>query len=337
VPPKSTSPSARRGRLSLDAYVNGVLRGDRVVLARAITLIESDLPHDSELAARLLDAVLPHASKSRRIGITGVPGVGKSTFIDTLGMYILRQRGERLAVLSVDPSSPVSGGSILGDKTRMEQLAAEEGAFIRPSPSRGHLGGVARKTRETILLCEAAGYPNILVETVGVGQSETAVRSMTDFFLLLMLAGAGDELQGMKRGIIEMLDGMAINKADGDNQKKAERARTEYASALHLFPASADGWMPQVLTCSGLTGDGIPEVWEMILAHREHMERCGYFGARRSGQALQWMNELLTLGLEESFQRDPKVARRLPELRDAVRHGRVTPFAASRELLALFR
>jgi len=331
------STASRRGRLSLEGYVNGVLGGDRVVLARAITLIESDLPQDAELAARLLDAVLPHAGKSRRLGITGVPGVGKSTFIDTLGMYLLSERGERLAVLSVDPSSPVSGGSILGDKTRMERLSVEEGAFIRPSPSRGHLGGVARKTRETILLCEAAGFPNILVETVGVGQSETAVRSMTDFFLLLMLAGAGDELQGIKRGIIEMLDAMAINKADGENKPKAERARTEYAGALHLFPASADGWIPPVLTCSSLSGEGIADVWEAVLAHREHMEKTGHFAARRSRQALEWMNELVSLGLEEMFRGDPKVSRRLPELRDAVRDGRVTPFAASRELLAMFR
>jgi LAO/AO transport system kinase len=330
------SAASRRGRLSLEGYVDGVLGGDRVILARAITLIESELPQDGELAARLLDTILPHAGKSRRIGITGVPGVGKSTFIDTLGMYLLRERGERLAVLSVDPSSPVSGGSILGDKTRMERLAVEDGAFIRPSPSRGHLGGVARKTRETILLCEAAGYPNILVETVGVGQSETAVRSMTDFFLLLMLAGAGDELQGMKRGIIEMLDGMAINKADGDNRAKAERARTEYASALHLFPASPDGWMPPVLTCSSLSGEGIAEVWEMILAHRRQMEQGGHFTVRRSRQALEWMNELVTMGLEESFRGNAKIARKLPELREAVRNGRVTPFAASRELLGLF-
>ena len=221
------------GRLPLNQYVEGVLAGDSAVLARAITLIESRLAADGARAAQLLDAILPHTGKSRRVGITGVPGVGKSTFIDALGMHVIRDRGERLAVLTVDPSSPISGGSILGDKTRMERLSAEPYAFIRPSPSGGHLGGVARRTRETILLCEAAGYRNVLIETVGVGQSETAVRSMSDFFLLLMLAGAGDELQGIKRGIIEMIDGMAINKADGDNLTKAERARVEYASALH--------------------------------------------------------------------------------------------------------
>ncbi len=316
--------------------MEGVLAGDRVLLARAITLIESDLPADAELAARLLDTVLPHSGQARRVGITGVPGVGKSTFIDVLGMHLIRDCGENVAVLSVDPSSPISGGSILGDKTRMERLAVEERAFIRPSPSRGHLGGVARRTRETMLLCEAAGYRNILVETVGVGQSETAVRSMTDFFLLLMLAGAGDELQGMKRGIIEMLDGMAINKADGDNKPKAERARIEYAGALHLFPASPDGWTPPVLTCSSLNGDGIAGLWQIVLDHRKLLEGNGHLAARRSRQALEWMNELVMLGLEETFRADRAVAARLPVLREEVRRGQATPFAASREVLRLF-
>jgi LAO/AO transport system kinase len=322
-------------RLPLQQYIDGVLGGDRTILARAITVVESRLPLDGELSAKLLDALLPHTGKARRVGITGVPGAGKSTFIDTLGMHLIRERGEDVAVLSVDPSSPISGGSILGDKTRMERLAVEERAFIRPSPSQGHLGGVARRTRETILLCEAAGYRNILVETVGVGQSETAVRSMTDFFLLLMLAGAGDELQGMKRGIIEMLDGMAVNKADGDNRAKAERARVEYASALHLFPASADGWTPRVLTCSSIHGEGIAAVWEMVLAHRELLEGNGHLARQRNAQALEWMNELMMLGLEELFHRNRAVAERLPVLREDVRRGRATPFAASRELLAL--
>jgi len=326
----------RPRRLPLERYIEGVLGGDRTTLARAITVVESRLPSDNDLAARLLDALLPHTGHSRRVGITGVPGVGKSTFIDTLGMHLIRERGESVAVLSVDPSSPLSGGSILGDKTRMERLAVEERAFIRPSPARGHMGGVARRTRETILLCEAAGYRNILVETVGVGQSETAVRSMTDFFLLLMLAGAGDELQGMKRGIIEMLDGMAINKADGDNKAKAERARVEYAGALHLFPAAEDGWTPRVLTCSSLAGDGIADVWQMVLDHRELLEGNGHLAALRNRQALEWMNELVMLGLEELFQSNGAVAERLPALRDEVHGGRMTPFAASRELLALF-
>src|SRR5579872_3775023 len=325
-----------RGRLPLDQYIEGVLRGDRVTLARAITLIESQRPADADLAARLLDSILPHTGKSRRVGITGVPGCGKSTFIDALGMHLIRDYSERIAVLSVDPSSPISGGSILGDKTRMERLSAEERAFIRPSPAGGHLGGVARRTRETILLCEAAGYRNILIETVGVGQSETAVRSMADFFLLLMLAGAGDELQGMKRGIIEMIDGMAINKADGDNVRKAERARVEYAAALHLFPAPADGWTPKVLTCSALQGQGIVEIWQMVLAHRQQLEQGGHLARRRSRQALLWMNELIGLGLEDAFRQNQAVAARLSALEAAVDRGQVTPLAASRELLALF-
>lgn len=327
----------RRGRLPVEQYTEGILRGDRAILARAITVIESELPADSELAARILDAALPHSGGARRVGVTGVPGVGKSTFIDTLGMYLIRERGERVAVLSVDPSSPISGGSILGDKTRMERLAVEESAFIRPSPARGHLGGVARRTRETILLCEAAGFQNVLVETVGVGQSETAVRSMTDFFLLLMLAGAGDELQGIKRGIIEMVDGMAINKADGDNKAKAGRARVEYASALRLFPLGPERWQPRVVTCSSLNGEGIAAVWEMVLEHRAHLEASGWFERRRSRQAFDWMRELISLGLEEMFRDDPRVAAQMPQLEDSVRRGTVSPFVAARELLTLFR
>jgi len=317
--------------------VEGVLAGDRTVLARAITVVESELPADGELAAHLLDAILPHTGRSLRVGITGIPGAGKSTFIDALGMHLVRDRGENVAVLSIDPSSPISGGSILGDKTRMERLAVEERAFIRPSPSGGHLGGVARRTRETLLLCEAAGYRNILVETVGVGQSETAVRSMTDFFLLLMLAGAGDELQGMKRGIIEMLDGMAINKADGDNLARAERARADYASALHLFPASPGGWTPRVLTCSALHGDRIADVWLMVLDHHALLSASGFLERQRREQALEWMNELVVLGLTGAFRNDRAVAARWPALQDEVRRGHATPFAASRELLGLFQ
>ena len=326
----------RRGRLPLERYVEGIRGGERAILARAITLVESDLPADGDLAARLLDAILPSTGRSRRVGITGVPGVGKSTFIDALGMHLIRERGERVAVLSVDPSSPISRGSILGDKTRMERLSLEERAFIRPSPSGGHTGGVARRTRETILLCEAAGYGNILVETVGVGQSETAVRSMTDFFLLLGLAGAGDELQGIKRGILEMIDALAINKADGENKARAERARFEYASALHLFPASPDGWTPPVVTCSALHGEGIADLWDLILEHRRAMEASGWIARRRSAQAVEWMNELVALGLEDGLRRSPRVAARLPGLRAAVDRGEITPFAASREVLGLF-
>jgi LAO/AO transport system kinase len=239
-------------------YAEGVLRGDRTTLAQAITLIESENPADQKLAAELLEAIRPHTGDARRIGITGVPGAGKSTFIDALGTHIVHDLNQKVAVLTVDPSSPISGGSILGDKTRMPRLFAEENAFIRPSPARGHLGGVARRTREAMLLCEAAGYDNIFVETVGVGQSEVEVRSMTDFFLLLAVPGTGDELQAMKRGIIELIDGMAINKADGDNKIRAERARSEYAR-----------WVPRVIACSSLTGENIPEVWKMITRTEE--------------------------------------------------------------------
>ncbi len=325
-----------RARLSLHQYADGVLSGDRTILARAITLIESHLPADGALSSQLLDALLPHTGNSRRIGITGVPGVGKSTFIEALGIYLVRECAESVAVLSVDPSSPVSRGSILGDKTRMEHLAVEERAFIRPSPSRGQLGGVAPRTRETILLCEAAGYRDVLVETVGVGQSETAVRSMTDFFLLLILPGAGDELQGMKRGIVEMIDGIAVNKADGDNRRKADRARIECSAALHLFPAPADGWIPRAVTCSALTGEGIREIWQMVLQHQEQLSGSGHIAARRSQQHLEWMHELVALGLDELLRGDTAVERRLPGLTEAVRQGLVTPFAASRELLSLF-
>lgn len=327
----------RRGRLQPREYIDGLLRGDRVTLGRAITIVESELAADQAIAEQVLDSILPHTGRSHRVGITGVPGAGKSTFIDALGIHLVRERGEKVAVLSVDPSSPVSGGSILGDKTRMERLAVEDNAFIRPSPARGHLGGVTRRTRETILLCEAAGYQNVFVETVGVGQSETAVRSMTDFFLLLMIPGAGDELQGIKRGIIEMLDGMVINKADGDNKPRAERARVEYASALHLFPPNPDGWTPRLLTCSSLHGDGIGEVWDMVRQHQAQQRSGGHFDRRRRRQALSWMHELISLGLTELFRSDSVVQARMPELEQAVRAGSVSSLSAARELLSTFR
>ncbi len=330
-------PRRPRGRLAPKDYIDGILNGDRVALARAITVIESDLTSDAALAREILEGVITRAGHSRRIGITGVPGAGKSTFIDALGTYLISERGENLAVLSIDPSSPISQGSILGDKTRMERLAQQEAAFIRPSPSRNHLGGVARRTRETILLCEAAGFKNVFVETVGVGQSETAVRSMTDFFLLIMIAGAGDELQGIKRGIIEMTDLMAINKADGDNKLRAERARAEYASALHLFPPTPEGWTPPVLTCSSVAGDGLPAIWEAVLAHRQLLETNGWLARRRQQQSLAWMRELIASGLEEQFRQHPEVRDHLPRVETDVRNGRMTSFGAAQTLLALFR
>ncbi|AMY08261.1 putative GTPase [Luteitalea pratensis] len=324
-------------RLPLARYVDGVLGGDTAILARAITLVESERAADADAAAALLDAVLPHAGRSRRVGITGVPGVGKSTFIDALGIHLVRDRGERVAVLSVDPSSPISRGSILGDKTRMERLALEDGAYIRPSPARGFLGGVARHTRETILLCEAAGFGTILVETVGVGQSETAVRSMTDFFLLLLLPGAGDQLQGIKRGIIEMVDAIAITKADGDMLALAERARVEYQAALHLFPAAANGWNPPVVTCSAVTPAGVGDIWDLVIEHHARMVANRQLASRRRAQSIEWMRELVSTEVDAAFRAHPRVADALPALESAVAEGRTTAFAAARELLTLFR
>ena len=327
-----------RRRLSASEYIDGIERSDRVKLAQAITVIESELDSDMDLAQEILDGVIATSrhDHSRRVGITGIPGVGKSTFIDALGLHLIRERGEPVAVLSIDPSSPVSGGSILGDKTRMEQLSAEEKAFIRPSPSRGHPGGVARRTRETILLCEAAGYRNILVETVGVGQSEIAVRSMTDFFLLLMIPRSGDELQGIKRGIIEMIDAIAINKADGDNLNAARRSQAEFRNALHLFPGALDGWTPRVLLCSALHKEGITGIWDLVLKHRHEQQMNGSFAARRRQQSLDWMRELVASGLEDLFRQNPCVAAQWPQLSDAVRNGRLSPLHAARNLLNLW-
>ena len=330
-------PNEPRRRLATAEYVDGVLAGSHVVLGRAITVFESELPADIDLAEKILQRILPHAGCSHRLGVTGVPGAGKSTFINALGMHLVRDLEQSVAVLSVDPSSPISGGSILGDKTRMDRLAAEDRAFIRPSPARGHLGGVARRTRETILLCEAAGFENVIVETVGVGQSELAARSMTDFFLLLIVPGTGDELQGIKRGIIEVLDGIAINKSDGDNKPRAEQARRDYSNALHLFPSNPDGWTPRVLTCSGLTGENIPAVWRTITEHRAHMESTGELARRRDQQQLDWLRELVSLGLEDLLRRDENVSRRLHELAQKVSGGKATPQAAARELLAIFK
>ena len=333
----SAAASRRRKRLTAGEYLDGIRGGDRSVLARAITLVESELSSDVDLASEVIEACLPWTGGARRIGITGIPGVGKSSFIEALGTHLTREARETVAVLSIDPSSPLSGGSILGDKTRMERLATDDRAFIRPSPARGHLGGVARRTREAMMLCEAAGFQNVFVETVGVGQSETAVRSMTDCFLLLMLAGAGDELQGMKRGILEMTDLVAINKADGDNWLRAERARQEYESALHLFPASADGWNPPVMTCSALTREGVTEIWAAVLEHRAQLSSNGWLARLREEQALTWMREALLYGLEQEIRRDDAVNDRLAEMREAVRSGRISPFRAAQDLLRLFR
>lgn len=322
-------------RLSLSAYIEGILSGNRVVLSRAITLTESNLSQDKELAYQVLEAVLPHTGKSIRIGITGVPGVGKSTFIEAFGQYIT-SLDKKLAVLAIDPSSQLTKGSILGDKTRMEELARNPLAYIRPSPTSGSLGGVAHKTRETMLLCEAAGFEVIIVETVGVGQSETLVKGMVDFFLLLMLAGAGDELQGIKKGIMEMADALAITKADGDNIQKATQAQAEYQSAFHLFPHPITGWFPTTLTCSALTNIGIEAVWNLVEKHQALMHTNGFFVQNRQAQQLAWMHTYIRQALEDKFYQHPSIQQLLPQLTQSVQQGEILPMRAASELLRIF-
>jgi LAO/AO transport system kinase len=325
-----------RRRLPRDAYVEGVLRGDRTILSQAITLIESLHAEDIELAQDVLERCLPHSGDSIRVGITGAPGVGKSSLIEVLGAYLIRERAEKVAVLAVDPSSQVSRGSILGDKTRMETLANDDRAFVRPSPSGGSLGGVARRTRETMLLCEAAGYRNVLVETIGVGQSETAVRSMVDFFLLLMQAGAGDELQGMKRGIVEMTDLIAFNKADGDNRAAAEAARREYESALHLFSASGAGWTTRVITCSARAREGIAEIWDAVLEHHAWLTSTAQLSGFRRQQVKSWMYELIEQALRDEFLRHSGVREKLASYEQEVLAGRLSAFRAARRLIRIY-
>lgn len=325
----------RRARLSADEYIHGIRSGNRTILGKAITLIESSLADHAALAQEIVERCLPFAGKSIRVGITGVPGVGKSAFIEALGLE-LTGRQHKLAVLAIDPSSERSKGSILGDKTRMEHLSADHNTFIRPSPSAGSLGGVARKTREAIILCEAAGYDTIFVETIGVGQSETAVHSMVDFFLLLMLAGAGDELQGIKRGIMEMADSVAITKADGNNIDKAERAKTEYERALHLFPPKESGWIPVVLTCSAISKAGINEIWNTIKDYEQKMISSGYFNTKRKEQARYWMYETINQSLRDSFYHNRNIERLLQDFEKKVLDGEITPFMPARILLEKF-
>ena len=322
-------------RFSASEYSEGILAGNRVRLSQAITLVESTLPSDQELAQQVLDTVLPRAGRSVRVGITGVPGVGKSTFIEALGLHLVREKGHRLAVLAVDPTSQRSGGSILGDKTRMNQLAAHPQAFIRPSPAGRSLGGVTRSTREALMLCEAAGHDVIFVETVGVGQSETAVHGMVDFFLLLMLAGAGDELQGIKKGIMEMADAISITKADGGNELAARRARAEYQNALHLFPLAPSQWSPEVTISSALTGQGVPEVWQVVEKYVQQTQASGYFAQRRQEQNLHWLHETIRQSLETQFYARPAVQQQLAAVEQAVREGRQSAFGAAGELLGL--
>lgn len=322
----------RRKTTSVDEFVSQILAGSIPFLSRAITLIESTNPKHQEKANQILERCLPHANASVRIGITGVPGVGKSTFIEAYGKY-LTGLGKKVAVLAVDPSSSVNKGSILGDKTRMEQLVTDANAFIRPSPSGTSLGGVAQKTRESIILCEAAGYDTIIIETVGVGQSETAVHSMTDFFLLLKLAGAGDELQGIKRGIIEMADAIVINKADSGNEKNAKIAKVEFNRALHLYPPKESGWQPKVVIASALQNRGIADIDTMIQQYVNEAQQHGHFQQKRNAQNKYWLLETINQQLKSNFYNDPKIKQLLTEEIDKVLQGEITPFHAAKRLL----
>ena len=334
--PEAPKPAKRPRPLSREEYRDGILGGDRTVLARAVTLIESAREADRDVAEQIVEDCLPHCANSIRVGITGVPGAGKSSLIEALGGFLIAEKKEKVAVLAIDPSSRISGGSILGDKTRMPTLAASEMAFIRPSPSRGMAGGVAQRTREAMLLCEAAGYRNILVETIGVGQSETAVHEMADFFLLITLAGAGDELQGIKRGVMELADLVAVNKADGTNVDAAERARAEAQNALHFFPASGSGWTPRAVTCSALTGAGISELWALVLEYTELTRGNGWLAASRREQQRRWMQEMIDQALRHRFDAHPAVRGQIAALERDVAEGRTTPFRAARTLLRAY-
>jgi len=324
-----------REHRNTDELFAALRKGDRTALSAAITLIESTLEHDQQIGKEIVTRCIPFSGNSIRIGITGVPGVGKSSFIETFGQELLKGEN-RVAVLAIDPSSERTGGSILGDKTRMELLSREPDVFIRPSAAGSTLGGVARKTRETIVLCEAAGYNIVLIETVGVGQSEIMVHSMVDFFLLLLLAGAGDELQGIKRGIMEMADGLAVTKADGENDKRAKLASRELKNAVHLFPPTASGWIPEVLTCSSLTGEHIPEIWKMILRFELHTKINGYFDKKRKEQDLYWMQETLKTLLLEGLHRNEAVQQQLNEYELLISKGEISAFEAAEKIYRLY-
>ena len=325
----------RKRALSTDEYVEGILAGNITTLSQAITLVESANPAHYAQAQEIIERCLPHAGHSVRIGITGVPGAGKSTFIEAVGNMVTSLR-HKLAVLAIDPSSERSGGSILGDKTRLESICHNPDVFIRPSPSAGSLGGVARKTREAVVLCEAAGFDVIFIETVGVGQSETAVHSMVDMFMLLQISGAGDELQGIKRGIMEMADTMVITKADGENVRKAELARTQFQGALRLFPLPESGWRPKVYTCSAVAGTGLEEVWKGVEEFLDHIHANGYFQHNRNRQNKYWMYETINEALRGSFYRDPAVEARIGEYEKRVLEDRISSFVAAKELLELY-
>jgi len=325
----------RKKALSLDDYYQGIMDGNRTVIARAITLIESNAQRHFDLGQELMQKLLPHTGNSIRIGITGVPGAGKSTFIESLGL-LLCEMGFKVAVLAVDPSSSITKGSILGDKTRMEKLSREKNAFIRPSPSGGMLGGVTRKSRETMLLCEAAGYDVILIETVGVGQNEVTVRSMVDFFLLVLITGAGDELQGMKKGVMEICDAILVNKADGPNKIAAKVAKNEFDNMLHYLRPATRGWTSKALTCSALKHQGIKEVWEMIEEFRKTTNESGVFEERRQSQMLEWVFSMVTDQLEYRFYNHDGVKRSIPKLKDEIIEGKISATKAATLLLNIF-
>ena len=322
-----------RRKLTAADYVEGILKGNVTILGQAVTLVESTVPEHQVIAQEVIEKCLPYSGNSVRVGISGVPGAGKSTSIDEFGIHVLKEKGGKLAVLAIDPSSERSKGSILGDKTRMEKLSVHPDSFIRPSPSAGSLGGVARKTRETIILCEAAGFDKIFVETVGVGQSETACHSMVDFFLLIQLAGTGDELQGIKRGIMEMADGIVIKKCDGDNVERCQLAATQFRNALHLFPMPESGWTPQVLTYSGFYAYGIKEVWDMIYQYIDFVKANGYFDHRRAEQAKYWMYETINEHLHNSFYQNKTIADMIPGVEANVLNGQCTSFVAAKQLV----
>jgi len=339
--PKTINPYLKRGRfkrreMTASEMVDGIVKGNVTILSQAVTLIESVNPDHQAKAQEVIDKCLPYSGRSIRVGISGVPGAGKSTSIDQFGVHILETHGGKLAVLAIDPSSERSKGSILGDKTRMEKLAQRDDSFIRPSPTAGSLGGVARKTRETIILCEAAGYDKIFVETVGVGQSETACHSMVDFFLLIQLAGTGDELQGIKRGIMEIADGIVINKCDGENVDKCHLAATSFRNALHFFPMPDSGWLPKVLCYSGFYGTGIKEIWDMVYEYVRFVKDNGYFDYRRNEQSKYWMYETINERLRNSFYHNDIIQQRLNAAEQAVLNGEKTSFAAANELLDIY-
>ncbi len=326
-----------KNALTATEYLNGIKSGNRAILSKAITLIESSTPQHQKIAEELIEICLPFSGNSVRIGITGVPGVGKSTFIEALGSYLIEKKDKKVAVLAIDPSSKKSGGSILGDKTRMNNLSVNDSAFIRPSPSSGTLGGVAKATRESIILCEAAGFDTILIETVGVGQSEIEVKSMVDFFLLLMLAGAGDELQGIKRGIMEIADGIFINKADGENIDKAKLAIQEYKNAIHLFPPNSNGWTPKVLSCSAIENKGITAIWEVIESFIHLTTSNGSFSNTRKLQSKFWLEHTIDSSIKALFYANEEVNSKIKELENQVTEGVISPFKAARELITIFK